>query len=76
MVITEVAEEQLMSFNTCQANLTEGFCMRKVSVNFIPQVLTAELKEHCISIAPDVHKHAEAVFVFKHCHFSPELRTC
>jgi hypothetical protein len=59
-----------------QANLTEGFCTRKVSVKFIPQLLTVELKEHCMSVAPDVHKHAEAEFVFKHCNFSPELRTC
>jgi hypothetical protein len=71
MVIREVAEEQRMSFNTCQANLTEGFCTRNVSIKFIPQLLTAELKEHCISVAPDVLKRAEAEFIFKHCNFSP-----
>jgi len=64
-----------MSFNTCQANLTEGFCMRNVSAKFIPQLLTVQLKEHCMSVAPDVLKRAEAEFVFKHCNFSPELRT-
>lgn len=65
-----------MSFNTCQANLTEGFCTRNVSVKVIPQLLTVELREHCMSVAPDVCKRAEAEFVFKHRNFSPELRTC
>jgi len=71
MVIREVAEGQRMSFNTCQANLTEDFCTRNVSIKFISQLLTAELKEHCTSVAPDVLKRAEAEFIFKHCNFSP-----
>lgn len=64
-----------MSFSTCQTNLTEGFCTRNALVKFILQLLTAELHEYCMSVAPDVLKRAEAELVFKHCTFSPELRT-
>jgi hypothetical protein len=51
-----------MSFDICQPNLTEGFCMGSLLVKFIPWPLTAQLKEHCMSVAPDLLKCAKAEF--------------
>jgi hypothetical protein len=57
--VREISAEVGISFGMCQAILTEDLKMRRVSMKFVPSVLTFEQKEHCLSVATNLLQEAE-----------------
>ena len=54
LTVTEVAEEVRIAFGTCQKIVTEDLRMRRVTVKFVPHLLTAEQKDDRMSICTDL----------------------
>jgi len=59
LTIREVAEDVGIAFSTCQKIPTEELQMRRVSVKFVPRLVTAEQKDNSVSICTDLHEQAQ-----------------
>ena len=59
LTIREVAEEVRIAFGTCQKILTEDLQMRRVTAKFVPRLLTAELKDDCVSVFTELRERAQ-----------------
>ena len=59
LTIREVAEEVRIAFGTCQKIITEDMQMRRVTVKFVPRLLTAEQKDDRVSICTDFRDRAQ-----------------
>jgi len=59
LTIREVADKVRVAFGTCQKILTEDLQMTRVTVKFVPRLLTAEQKDDRVSIYTDLHDRAQ-----------------
>jgi hypothetical protein len=59
LTVHESSAEVGISYDTCQAILTDDLNTRRVSAKFVPRVLTIEQKEHHLSFATDLLHEAE-----------------
>jgi hypothetical protein len=59
LTIHEIAEGVEISHGSCQAPVTKDLDMRCASGKFVPQLLTQELEDECLSVASDLLECAE-----------------
>jgi len=59
LTIREVAEEVRVAFGMYQKILTEDLRMRRVTLKFVPCLLTAEQKDDRVSICTDLRDQAQ-----------------
>jgi hypothetical protein len=66
LTISEIAHELNLSFDTCQAILTQDLGMRRVSANLVPHT--------ALSVREFLAKHS--IPVVPHLPYSPDLAPC
>lgn len=59
LTIREMSEEVEISYGSCQYKLTNDLAMRRISVKFVPRILTDEQKPNRIAISQELFERVQ-----------------
>ena len=52
----DIAEEVEVGYGTCQRVLTEELDMHRVAAKFVPRILKADQKQHCVDVCTELRQ--------------------